>query len=330
MLALLVEGGKTKTLVAVIDEKGEVKSTALSGSTGWSTVGFEKAFKNLVEVLNKAISPLKARGEHIEIAVMGLPDLDTKRVQRAFYNKLSSIGVLEKSRLIVIPDYVIAYYAVTLGKPGIAVIAGTGSIAYGRNSRGEEGRAGGWGWFGNDEGCSIWIAMKGLEAAFKGVDGRGPKTRIWDKVSEYFSVEDPYEIIEAIYSVAREDVGRLGAIAKLVDEAAREGDPIATSILELGGRELASMVFSVYNKIGIQGEHYIIGGVGSVFSSTILDRAFREEVKRLIENSIVVEPLVHYKPVKGLLAVLVDEGYVDESILDKALSNIEKRVEHST
>ena len=90
----------------------------------------------------------------VDLAIFRLPDLDTTRAQRFFEENLRQ-SVPWAKEVMVIPDFVVAYYAVTLGAPGVAVIAGIGSIAYGRNSKGLSARAGGWGWFGSDEGSAI-------------------------------------------------------------------------------------------------------------------------------------------------------------------------------
>jgi N-acetylglucosamine kinase-like BadF-type ATPase len=169
--------------------------------------------------------------------------MDTENAKMYFTEKFKEWGVFRVEPLII-PDFVTAYYAVTLGDPGVAVIAGTGSIAYGRNSRRVDARAGGWGWFGDDEGSAIWIAMRAIDASGRFFDGRGPYTLIAQKILDFFKVKDPLQLIDVVYSLIKEDIGELGKLAVLVDEAAEEGDQLATEILRSGGRELALMAKS--------------------------------------------------------------------------------------
>ncbi|MEM4454906.1 MAG: BadF/BadG/BcrA/BcrD ATPase family protein [Thermofilaceae archaeon] len=322
MYVLLVEGGKTKTLSVVVDEQGNIHGYHVGGSTGWSTVGFEKAYENLVASLQRAVRNSRISLEDLEGAILGLPDLDTERDKEYFARRLRE-DRLFRSRLVLVPDFVTAYYAVTLGDPGIAVIAGTGSIAFGRNSTGEEARAGGWGWFGGDEGSSVWIAMRALSVCYKSLDGRGERTLIAEKVLRFFSVEEPRLLIDAIYAIAARDVGELGKIAKLVSEAAEQGDPVARTILEEGGRELALMAKAVHRKIGQRERRMIIGGVGSVFSSRIVKESFLENLRDL-SNAQLIDPLTGYAPMRGPAAIFAEMYHLQRSVIEKITRQVEE------
>jgi len=322
MYMLLVEGGKTKTLSVVINDRGKLLSYSISGSSGWTTVGFDTAFSNLTLSMTSAINRSGLSPREIDIVILGLPDLDTEITRVYFKEKLREWGGFRVEPLII-PDFIVAYYAVTLGDPGIAVIAGTGSIAYGRNSKGVSARAGGWGWFGNDEGSAIWIAMKAIEASSRFFDGRGPYTIIAHKVLNFFKVKEPLQLIDVIYSLITKDVGEIGKLAILVDEAAEEGDHVAEEILLNGGKELALMARAVYEKIRVDSEEFIIGGVGSVFSSRILRESFMNNVRSYIPNARVIEPLVKYMPIKGLVALLVEKIGLHRSSIELIVKNIQ-------
>lgn len=323
MYAVLVEGGKTKTLSIVVDEHGCILGYSLSGSSGWTTIGFDKALENLVESIVSAVRKSSLKANEIDLAILGLPDIDTEEAKEYFAKRLKSLGLF-KVDAIIVPDFVIAYYAVTLGDPGIAVIAGTGSIAYGRNSRNVSARAGGWGWFGGDEGSAIWIAMKAVEAAGKYFNGRGPKTLIGKKILSFFNIENPLQLINIVYSRVREDVGELGQLARVVDEAAEEGDQLAQEILIEGGRELALMAKAVYDKIYISEDAFVVGGVGSVYSSRTLRNSFIENIKRYLPNVGVIEPITQYMPVKGLAALLTEKLHLPRGIVESVVEGVHR------
>ncbi len=323
MYAVLVEGGKTKTLSIVVNEHGCILGHSLSGSSGWTTVGFDRALENLVESIVGAVRKSSLETSEIDIAVLGLPDIDTEEAKEYFARRLKSLGLF-KADAAIVPDFVTAYYAVTLGDPGIAVIAGTGSIAYGRNSRNVSARAGGWGWFGGDEGSAIWIAMKAVEAAGKYFDGRGPKTLIGEKLLSFFKVKDPLQLINAVYSKVREDIGELGQLARVIDEAAEEGDQLAQEILIRGGRELALMAKAVYDKIYVSEDKFTVGGVGSVYSSRTLRNSFMTSVKEYLPNVNVVEPITQYMPVKGLAAILAEELSLSKRIAESIVEGVHR------
>ncbi len=323
MYAVLVEGGKTKTLSIVVNERGNVLGHYLSGSSGWTTVGFDKALENLVESVVGAVKRSSLEINEIDIAILGLPDIDTEEAKERFAERLKDLRLF-KVAAVIVPDFVTAYYAVTLGDPGIAVIAGTGSIAYGRNSRNVSARAGGWGWFGGDEGSAIWIAMKAIEAAGKYFDGRGPKTLIGEKLLSFFKVRSPLQLIDVVYSKVREDIGELGQLARVVNEAAEEGDQLAQEILVRGGRELALMAKAVYDKIYVSEDTFIVGGVGSVYSSRTLRNSFISNVKEYLPNANIVEPITQYMPVKGLAAILAEELSLSKRIAESIAEGVRK------
>ncbi|MEM2235144.1 MAG: BadF/BadG/BcrA/BcrD ATPase family protein [Desulfurococcaceae archaeon] len=323
MYAVLVEGGKTKTLSIVVNEHGHMLGHSLSGSSGWTTVGFDRALENLVESIVGAVRKSSLEINEIDIAILGLSDIDTEEAKEYFVKRLKSLGLF-KADAIIVPDFVTAYYAVTLGDPGIAVIAGTGSIAYGRNSRNVSARAGGWGWFGGDEGSAIWIAMKAIEAAGKYFNGRGPKTLMGEKLLNFFKIKDPLQLINVVYSKVRENVGELGQLAKVVDEAAEEGDQLAQEILIKGGRELALMAKAVYDKIYVDEDKFIVGGVGSVYSSRTLKDSFINSLKEYLPSVNVVEPITQYMPIKGLAALLAEKANLSRKIAESVAECVRK------
>jgi len=326
MRALLVEGGKTKTLSMLVDDEGNLLGYSIGGSSGWTTVGFDKAFSNLSSSIMSAIRKAGLTTRDIDVAILGLPDMDTENAKMYFAGRFKEWGVFRVEPLII-PDFVTAYYAVTLGDPGVAVIAGTGSIAYGRNSRRVDARAGGWGWFGDDEGSAIWIAMRAIDASGRFFDGRGPYTLIAQKILDFFKVKDPLQLIDVVYSLIKEDIGELGKLAVLVDEAAEEGDQLATEILRSGGIELALMAKAVYEKLRVNNEEFIVVGVGSVFSSRTLKESFMDNVRNYIPSARLVEPLVRYMPVKGLVAILVEKTSLPRSYVDYIVKNIREVIQ---
>lgn len=247
-----------------------------------------------------------------------------------FYNIIRETGFFSHSNVLIVHDAVVAYYAVTLGRPGIAVISGTGSIAYGRNSRGIYARAGGWGWFGDDEGSGYWIAIKALEYFYKVADGRERvRSKLFDKILRFFNISNPLDVIDIIYPKIMEgDLAYIARLAIIVDETANEGDEIAKRILVDGGIGLGEMARAVYEKIRIDGEKLLVGGVGSTYNSKILRETFYRYVSEKIPEAILVEPLVGFSPIKGLAAIIVEREHLDEKFINNILRGVD-RIERS-
>lgn len=153
-----------------------------------------------------------------------------------------------------------ALYAGDRAGCGVVLIAGTGSIAYGRNSEGDEQRAGGWGYLIGDEGSAVWIGLEGLRAAAHAVDGRGAPTAILANVLRECDVGELMEILPLVYG-KRHPSPAVIAGARAVALAASAADAIAVDILRRGATALARAATVVAVSLGLSdGPVYLAGG----------------------------------------------------------------------
>lgn len=159
---------------------------------------------------------------------------------------------------------------------GIAAIAGTGSIVFGRSATGATARVGGWGYLLGDEGSGYDIARRGLQAALYAADGRGESTRLLDEFLHHFQARSPRDLAMAIYR-HHLPVRDLAALATIVDRVAVAADPVARSIIDQGATELAIAIracarqlFAIDHPVEI----VTIGGVwqsGAGFRDRVID-----------------------------------------------------------
>ena len=119
--------------------------------------------------------------------------------------------------------------------PGIVLIAGTGSICYGRNEAGQAARAGGWGYLLGDEGSGWWIGRRTLSAVMRAGDGRGPATLLTERVLAHLELDETSDLIHEVYyrDTRRRAVAGLSGV---VQRAADDGDVVARQILAGVGR----------------------------------------------------------------------------------------------
>jgi N-acetylglucosamine kinase-like BadF-type ATPase len=122
---------------------------------------------------------------------------------------------------------------------GIALIAGTGSFAYGIDALGREHRCGGWGSLLGDEGSGYWLAIEGLRAAVHGADGRGPKTMLLEQFTEWFGGQSCGQWPMRVAAMQRREIARG---ASVVLQGAENGDQVALEVLTRAGEELARHV----------------------------------------------------------------------------------------
>ena len=126
---------------------------------------------------------------------------------------------------------------------GIAIIAGTGSIALGV-CNGEQQRCGGWDYELGDEGSGGWLGKQALAAFTRQADGRDPRGQLYELVRAELSLHADFDII-AFAQVHYAERGCVAALAPLVTQAAAAGDESARGILERAAHEEADMVQAI-------------------------------------------------------------------------------------
>jgi N-acetylglucosamine kinase len=180
-------------------------------------------------------------------------------------------GVLRAEHLMVTTDAAIALSGATATGQGIAVIAGTGSIAFGRNAGGRTARAGGWGYIYGDEGGGFDIARHALRAALRMEEGWGPPTSLRRALLEATGSRTANEALHLFYT-AEWPRSRVAALAPLADAAATAGDAVAMEILNGAAVQLAMLAAAVRSQLWKPGEPVDVAHIGGVFQSrTVLE-----------------------------------------------------------
>src|SRR3989441_10682749 len=185
MHVLGIDAGGTKTVCLLADERGMIVSEGRGPGANLLAAGELGVEKVLHEVMETAIGDRAITPAAICLGIAGVDREDEARTVRAIMRRIGY-----KSRVVVVNDALIALAAGAGDAPGIVVIAGTGSIVYGRNGRDEAARAGGWGHIVGDEGSGYWIGREALAAVMRATDGRGPATRLTEDVLAHFNITD--------------------------------------------------------------------------------------------------------------------------------------------
>jgi N-acetylglucosamine kinase-like BadF-type ATPase len=139
------------------------------------------------------------------------------------------------------------------------IISGTGSIAYGRDSRGRAARAGGWGSVLSDEGSAYWIGHQALRAVMRQADGRGPATELTPLVLASFGRARAEDLVRDVYASDFEP-SAMASLASVVQQAADAEDVVARSIIDAGARELGIAAGSVADQLGLAACRVILSG----------------------------------------------------------------------
>lgn len=262
-----VDGGGTKTVALVVNERGRVLGRGESGPANYHTAGLSAAAENVQHAAATAIADAGLVKQALTGAFLALSGVDRPIDRQVMSGVVARTGL---SCPVQLEHHAVAALAgATGGKPGVVVIAGTGSVAFGEDSHGNRKRAGGYGPLLGDEGSGYDIGRKGLIAALRHEDGRGPKTVLTDRVKKRFLLDAMTDMINLVYGnpppLERTEIAGL---APLVVEAAREGDGIAREILRVAGRELGLLAAAVLQGLQWDGEGRVpVAGCGSVFAA---------------------------------------------------------------
>ncbi|RLI11116.1 hypothetical protein DRO35_05550 [Candidatus Bathyarchaeota archaeon] len=307
MLFLGVDGGATKTVAAVADEQGSLLGLGYSGSTCYHFVGVEEAKRNLESAVKKAMKEAKVGWNDLDAICYGLSSVDDTPMDTEVIRRFAS-EVTHKP-FILVNDVVNAYYATCRGKPGVTVVAGTGSIAYGMNAKGERVRVGGWGQILGDEGSAVYIGRRAFQEASKAYDGRRRYTLLADLLPRAMGLTSLYDISFNIMS-GRMLISELGRLAPAVSEAAHMGDKAAIRILREAGRELALLAVAGLKRLGLRSEA-TVGASGSAFrSGKWLWETFTSEIRRRNFRIHIDGPIYGGQPVVGAIFLAAHEAGV--------------------
>ncbi len=170
-------------------------------------------------------------------------------------------------------------------QPGIVIVAGTGSAAYGVASGGQEARAGGWGYLFGDEGAGWWMAREAIAAALRAVDGTGPPTALTAQLQAHFKAESMSAIVARIYA-QQIDRAMVAGASPLVLQTATDGDRVSQEIVVRGAHTLAAIVDAVKRHLPWDGE-VPVAPAGGMWHSPLLHEAFVAAVRELDSRMVV-------------------------------------------
>jgi N-acetylglucosamine kinase len=280
-----IDAGGTKTVCLLADDRGRVVAEARGGGANLQAAGELAVEKVLHAVMEEA---LDGRDITPDAVCLGIAGVDRDEDAQAVRGIMRRIGF--KSRTLVVNDALIALTAGAGEQPGVVIVAGTGSIAYGRDARGRAARSGGWGYLLGDEGGGFWMGRLALMAVVRQFDGRGPATQLTGLVLAAMKLASPTELVQAIYTGGIHRYAIAG-IAPVIQEAVDRGDAVATDIVARAATELSAAAGSVIARLGMRGAAFptvlsggVFHGVPSLISRVeahVHEIAPKSEVRRL-------------------------------------------------
>lgn len=287
-----IDGGGSQTSCVVGDESA-VLGTGSAGGSNIVRVGEANAHDALSAAIRQACTVAGIAPNQIQKTCVGVAGASRAEVRDVIHRLVSG---LVSGEFQVVGDMVTAMEAAFGDGPGVMVIAGTGSVAYGRNQEGEVLRAGGWGFAISDEGSGHWIGREAVRAAFRAAD-EGMSTALMAGILKRWDMQTGEALVLKANSSAD-----FAELVPTVISCADAGDTVARQVLTHAAEELAELAKIVMRRLARPGAPLPVAMAGGVFRHSALVRqvfynGLRSEFPDASVNATVIEP------VRGALAM---------------------------
>ena len=280
-----IDGGGTKTHCLLTKSDGSIIHECYGGPSNFLVQGIEPVCTTLWELIQSCLTEKNIPLKEIEFILLGTTGAgrrtDAERLEQEFLNYLQE-KKFDVKNFRVESDARIALEGAFSGKPGSILIAGTGSIMFGKDLEGNIHRVGGFGRFLGDEGSGYMIGKKGLIAVSKQFDGRGEKTLISELLREKFKIDSPEILITEIYKNNFD----IASVAPLVIEAAQQRDEIALKIIDDETDELLLHISTMQKKLNV--EVLLTAFIGGIIThKNIYSDTLRKKINEQLPNVLV-------------------------------------------
>ncbi len=281
-----IDGGGTKTRLKMVDVNGNMVFEELGGGSNPYTVAPEAAEQLLKSMISKALSHLPPSGELGGICI-GAAGADTD-ADYAFFTRVLKEAA-KSDKVLAVNDGYASMFATLKEAPGVVIAAGTGSICWGKNDKGDVVRMGGWGYLFSDEGSGYSMVSDALDVVCRTIDGRASKgALLLEKLMDSFGVNTHEELISEIYLSPTPQ--SIAAYFPLVAEAAAAKDPLALDVIDRGMDALVELAASAARHLGMY-PVFTIGMTGSILTSVQITRELfmQKMVERFPKCTIIEE-----------------------------------------
>lgn len=304
---LAVDGGGTKTDAVCADESGAVVGRGSSGPTNLTSTSVGAASFNLIEAIRQAIETLPESPEtKFPILVMGLAGIDTHPEYEEAYTIFNrSIEHYKIEKFILMNDSLVALENGTDNANAIIVIAGTGSICYGRNQSGATVKVAGMDYLLADQGSGYAIGRMVLREAVKSFDGRSPKSILEKLVCDYFKIESIANLKQVVYHPPLSKI-EVADLAPLCVQAYEANDVVAKEILNKTILEIITMIKTVHSGLALNSTQFDLVLSGSITSIPYIKDSLSTTISTDFPSCKIIFPAGD--PVFGALKIALREA----------------------
>ncbi|MGI8905917.1 MAG: N-acetylglucosamine kinase [Candidatus Sumerlaeaceae bacterium] len=311
-----IDGGGTGTRAFLAAADGSIIGRGEAGLSSLHHASDEEVRAHLNTAFAAAFSQAGAKPAECVSVFAGMAGVTVASTAARFEKLIRECG-LGHATIGVDHDIRIALAGGLGGKPGIALIVGTGSSCYGRTGDGRTCQTGGWGSLIADEGSGYWLALNAIITAVRMADGRMEESPLRAAVFEWLGISDVSEVLKRLYEdgITRTEIA---AFAPQVIGHAERGDEAALEILARGADELAELVAANHRRLptGPGPDLAITGGLGT--ARTIYREKLEAALRRELPTILISE--LFMSPTAGAVLLAMEQGGVQTTA--EVLSNL--------
>jgi glucosamine kinase len=290
-----VDGGASRTRCAIFTRDGRQLSYSEAGGSNYYGANFEQTSHALTAAVTEALNHAGVSAPDAAWVTAGMASVSPNGEGAAELDPV--FERLGFARRTVVGDLTIAHVGALNRRPGVLVIAGTGSSCLGVAADGRRLKIGGWGPAYGDEGSGYHIGRMALNAAAKAYDGYGPLTMLVEYISRVFEISDFRDSLDCVYR-RQFSASHMAGLAQAAQQAAAAGDAVANSILTSAAEDLATLAVSVLRRLFPEESSPLVSFAGSLLvSSDAMRMQFTEAIRRAVPTVQVIAP--RYPPYVG-------------------------------
>jgi len=262
-LLMAIDAGGSGSRAVLFRATGEVVSKAYGDSCNYQSVG-SGVVEGRIRSLLSSVTEILGQHPTVECAVFGMAGLDTERdlqlLRRLVEHACNDLGI-KIAKIIVENDGLVATRGTLGDGPGLALIAGTGSITYGVKGN-VFIRVGGWGHRLGDEGSGFWIGKLGLMHVLRSLDGRESASGLTRTILEKLGLQSADDVVHWIYSSSA-SVEQVAALAPFILSLAMS-DATAHGIFTHTRNELVRSVSTAVDRLDLQNGSFKVALMGGI------------------------------------------------------------------
>ncbi|HEX3983427.1 MAG TPA: BadF/BadG/BcrA/BcrD ATPase family protein [Acidisoma sp.] len=264
-LVLGIDGGGTKTVLALADRAGHVVWQKRAPGIG------PHENPAWLPTLQALMATASAYGDRVAYGAFAMPSFG--EIDRVSAEQAAAAQQLGHFPHCVLNDVHAAFEGAFVGQPGVLLLAGTGSMLWAEDGAGAQIRVGGWGQGFGDEGSAFWIGRAAIAGLSQCLDGRAADPDFAAAMSRLLALpaEGQAEALLDWYCEVPDPRVKVASLAREIDRMAETGNATATTILTEAAAHLALHVRAAWQRLPTLPEG-VWSAVGSIMNSRVVAR----------------------------------------------------------